>query len=270
MRIVFAVQGPWGQRIADHLRSSAPPDWQITVWKGPTALPIIVDDPEEFVPDYLAPAELLVVLPESAGMTDLAPDLAQRCGAQAVLLGIDKRPWAPRGLVRQVRQRLERAGIACAAPIPFCSLAPSPRQHPLIRAFAERFGRPELSCTVQNGSAQGGRIDTCHIIRETPCGNTRYIVQHLSGTPLDQAEEQAGLLHHYYPCWGGMETDPVHSASGQAAQHRHQNGPNHQPTQPGTATQGASDHSPLHVAATMAQKSVARAIQQGEPEEENQ
>ena len=256
MHILLAIQGPWGQRIADHLGDSAPPDWQIAVWQGPTALPLNVDDPEEFLPDRLETAELLVVLPESAGLTDLAPDLALRCGAQAVLLGIDKRRWAPRGLVRQVRQRMERADIACAAPIPFCSLAPNSRQHPLIRAFAERFGRPELRCIIQNGAAQGGRIEACHIIRETPCGNTRYIVQHLPGTPRDHAAEQAGLLHHYYPCWGGMETDPVQSAGGQVTPSKRQRDSNH------------ADHSPLHIAATMAQKSVARAIQNTEPEGE--
>jgi len=253
VRLLIATQGQWGQRIADHLHASAPSDWQVAVWQGPTALPIIVDDPDEFLPDDLDTADLLLVLPESAGMTDLAPDLAQHCSAQAVLLGIDKRPWAPRGLVRQVRQRLERAGIACAAPIPFCSLAPNSRHHPLIRAFAERYGRPKLTCT-----AQDGHIAACHVIRETPCGNTRYIVQHLPGTPIDQAIEQAGLLHHYYPCWGGMETDPVQSAGGQVAHSKRQPDVNH------------TDHSPLHIAATMAQKSVARAIQDMESEGETE
>ena len=165
MRILVVIQGQWGRRIADHLRASAPPGWQIAVWQGPAALPTIVDDPEEFVPDRLPLAELLIVLPESAGLTDLAPDLAQRCAAQAVLLGIDKRHWAPRGLVRQVRQRLERAGVACTTPIPFCSLIPAPRQHPLIRAFAERYGRPELRCTCSDG-----HVDACDIVREFATG----------------------------------------------------------------------------------------------------
>jgi hypothetical protein len=173
------------------------------------------------------------------------------------LLGIDKRPWAPRGLVRQVRQRLERAGIDCAAPIPFCSLAPSPRQHALIQAFAKRYGRPELRCTI-HGRFPNARIEACHIIRETPCGNTRYIVQHLPGTPIEQAEEQAGLLHHYYPCWGGMAGDPVQSAGNQGTHPGRQGNSKH------------TDHSPLHIAATMAQKSVARAIPNMESEKENQ
>jgi hypothetical protein len=262
VRILLGIQGQWGRRIANHLHDSAPTDWQIAIWQGPTALPLIVDDPEEFLPDQLEPADLLVVLPESAGLTDLAPDLALRCSAQAVLLGIDKRPWAPRGLVRQVRQRLAQADIACAAPIPFCSLNPSPRQHPLIRAFAERFGRPELRCSIQNGSTRPGHIAACQIIRETPCGNTRYIVEHLPGTLKDQAVEQAGLLHHYYPCWGGMETDPVQSAGGGQAF------PTRNRPDSGQADHNPPDHSPLHIAATLAQKSVARAIQNVEPEGE--
>jgi hypothetical protein len=270
VRILLALQGQWGRRIADHLQESAPPEWQIAVWQGPAALPLIVDDPEEFLPPSLEQAELLVVLPESAGLTDLASDLALRCHAQAVLIGIDKRPWAPPGLVRQVRRRLERVGVASAAPIPFCSLAPSPRQHPLIRTFAEHFGRPELRCIVRqraedgvSSGANGGYIEACHIVRETPCGNTRYIVQHLPGTPRDRAVEQAGLLHHYYPCWGGMETDPVQSASGPSATGRKQRAPQR-------TDRGPADHSPLHVAATMAQKSVARALENTEPNGETE
>jgi thymidylate synthase len=253
VHILIAVQGQWGQRIADHLRASAPPGWQIAVWQGPTALPIIVDDPEEFVPDQLAPADLLVVLPESAGLTDLAPDLAQRCGAKAVLLGIDKRPWAPQGLVRQVQRRLEQRGIAYAAPVPFCALSPSSRQHPLVRAFAEHYGRPELECEVKDG-----QITSCRVLRETPCGNTRYVAQRLAGTPVDQAVEQAGLLHHYYPCWGSMGADPVQTAGDHAAR----------PPRQGSTGAGAPDHSPLHIAATMAQKSVARALRTSETEGE--
>jgi hypothetical protein len=77
------------------------------------------------------------------------------------------------------------------------------------------------------------------------------VVEHLAGVPRDQAVEQAGLLHHYYPCWGGMETDPVQSAGDQ-----------------GDAAH--ADHSPLHVAATMAQRSIARALKDTEPEGETE
>jgi thymidylate synthase len=264
VRILLVQQGQWGQRIAEHVSAYAPKDWQPVAWQGPTVLPVVIDDPEDLIPDRLPDTELLIVLTESPGLTDLAPDLAQRCAAEAVIVAIDKRPWAPRGLVRQVRQRLDQAGIAFAAPMPFCSLVPSSRQHPLIQAFAERFGRPELAC-----SSDQGRIGSCNVIRETPCGNTRYIAERLTGVHVDQAVEQAGLLHHYYPCWGGMETDPVQSAGGQAT-HSKRSGPNaHSAGTPSLSDHRAPDHSPLHIAATLAQRSVAHAIQQIEPNGEH-
>jgi thymidylate synthase len=209
-----------------HLAASAPPDWEIYTWQGPTSLPRVLDDPEDFVPDGLPHADLLLVLTESPGMTDLAPDLAQLCGAEAVIVPVDRRSWAPAGLMRQVRQRLERLGIGGTLPMPFCALVPKLEQHPLIHEFARRYGRPELMCTMRNG-----QIASCEVLREAPCGNTRYIAGHLPGVSSDNAAEQAGLLHHYYPCWGGMETDPVHGT-----------------------------HTLLHIAATMAQRSIERAL----------
>lgn len=241
MRILIVTappewSGQWGQRIAAHLRASAPPDWQIVEppeWPalaelGQSALSVMMDEPEDVLPENLPRADLLLVLTESAAMTDLTSDLAKLCEAQAVIVPVDRRSWAPPGLIGQVRRRLQVKGISSAWPMPFCALAPHPGQHPFIQEFARRYGRPELTCAIQNGS-----IASCQIVRETPCGNTRYIVSHLVGVEIDQAAEQCGLLHHYYPCWGGMETDPVHDT-----------------------------HTLLHIAATIAQKSIQRALRE--------
>jgi hypothetical protein len=240
VRLLVVVQGQWGQRIVDHVRQTAPPDWEVSVWQGPIAVPSPLDDPagflsecmEESAPSGMPQADLLLVLTESAGMTDLAPDLARLCCAGAVIVPVDRRPWAPPGLARQVRQRLEGMGVACALPMPFCSLTPAEGQHPLIREFAQRYGRPEVRCAVEGGSVDPRRVTACQVIREAPCGNTRYVASRLAGTPVDQAVEQAGLLHHYYPCWGGMDGDPVHNT-----------------------------HTLLHIAATMSQKAVERALE---------
>jgi hypothetical protein len=143
--------------------------------------------------------------------------------------------------------------------MPFCSLTPGEGQHPLIRQFAQRYGRPEVRCTVDDGCTQPHgstdpphppgwsdvpirthpsgcthppRIVACQVVREAPCGNTRYVASHLAGTAVDRAVEQAGLLHHYYPCWGGMDADPVHNT-----------------------------HTLLHIAATMSRKAVERALE---------
>jgi hypothetical protein len=227
VQILVVTQGEWGERILVHLLQTAPSDWDISSWAGPAALPVVLDEPKAFLPRTLPQTDLLLVLTESAGMTDLTPDIAELCGAQAVILPVDKRTWARPGLARQVRRRLAQMGIGFAMPMPFCTLAPRQDQHELIHRFARRYGRPELECAVHNGT-----VGFCEIIRETPCGNTRYIVEHLEGVAVEKAAEQAGLLHHYYPCWGGMAVDPV---------------------------QGT--HTCLHIAATIAQKSVARALE---------
>jgi thymidylate synthase len=240
VRLLIVVTGQWGQRIADHVRQTAPPDWEVCAWQGPTTIPAPLDDPAGFLHEYLQEsltaglpqADLLLVLTESAGMTDLAPDLAHLCRASAVLVPVDRRPWAPPGLVRQVRQRLQGMGIACALPTPFCSLTPGEDQHPLIHDFGTRYGRPKVQCAIEErGCIHPQRIAACHAVREAPCGNTRYVASHLAGTAVDRAVEQAGLLQHYYPCWGGMDADPVHNT-----------------------------HTLLHIAATMSQKAVERAL----------
>lgn len=222
----MAIQGEWGKRIARQLASSAPTCWALRWWSAPPVLPPILDEPEEFLPRELPEADLLLVLTESPGLTDLAPDLASMCGAQAAIVAVDRRSCAQPGLRRQVQLRLEALGVACAFAMPFCSLAPSPTQDPTIRAFAERYGRPELSCRVRDG-----RIVGCTVVRQAPCGNTQYVAEQLVGVAVADAEERAGLLHHYYPCWGGMEADPV-----------------------------TGEHALLHIAATLAQRAVARTL----------
>lgn len=230
MRILVVRQGKWGERIAGHLQADAPAGWEYVLWSAPPYLPAVIDEPRDYLPAVLPAADLLLALTEGAGLTDLVPDLARLCGAAAVILPVDRRSWALPGLRRQVRERLAAAGVAVAMPMPFCSLAPTAEQHPLIVTFGRRYGRPELVCTTRDG-----HVAACDVRREAPCGSTRHIAAHLPGVPLDKAAEQAGLLHHYYPCWGGMEVDPVHGS-----------------------------HTLLHLAATMAQKSVERTLKRVE------
>jgi hypothetical protein len=224
--ILIVTQGEWGERIAAHLTGTAPDCWSFSSWRGPSHLPAVLDEPELYLPEALPQVDLLLVLTESRGMTDLSPDIAALCGAQAAIVAVDRRAAAPAGLRRQVEERFEAMGVGCSLPMPFCSLAPSARQHPLVHAFAECYGRAEVICTTKDGC-----IATCQVVRETPCGNTRYIAERLAGTAVDEAAERAGLLHHYYPCWGGMGGDPVHGG-----------------------------HTLLHIAARMAQQAVERSL----------
>jgi hypothetical protein len=149
------------------------------------------------------------------------------CGAEAVILPVDRYSWLPVGLAGQIARRCRDRGLGFASPSPFCSLSSRLDGHPLINAFAARFGSPELRCEVA-----GGRVVSVALDREAPCGNTRFVAEKLVGVSVEDAAERAGLLHHYYPCLAGME---------EAA---------------------SNSHTILHRAAKMAGAAVSRALNQ--------
>lgn len=202
MRIYAAIQGEYGQRIVDNLIEHGPQDWEVLVWEAPRFLPIIVDDPEEFLPEDPPRADLILSLVENRSASELIPDLAVVAGAQAVIAPVDNRAWLPRGMMRQIGHRLAAESISSAFPVPFCSLEVEPGQHPLIQEFATHFGRPKLEIEVDSD-----RIARVDILREAPCGSTRLVAQRLIGIPIEDAEEQAGLAHHHHPCLASMAMD---------------------------------------------------------------
>jgi hypothetical protein len=202
MRIYAVVQGEYGQRIVDNIKEHGPESWDVLVWKAPQSLPIIVDDPEDFLPQDPPHVGLILSLVEGRSASELIPDIAKLAGAQAVIAPVDNRAWLPRGMMRQVEHRLAIESISSALPTPFCSLEVQPGQHPLIQEFATHFGRPKLEIEVENG-----RIARVHILREAPCGSTHLVAQRLRGIPIEKAEEEAGLAHHHYPCLASMGMD---------------------------------------------------------------
>ena len=217
MRILTLITGEYGQRHVDNLKQHAPRDWVILVWQTPRVLPPILDYPEDYLPDSFPPADLILSLAEVRGVAEMIPDIARMAGAQAVIAPIDNQAWLPIGLARQLRGWLERIGVACVTPMPFCSLTETHfnalrlRQsydHPLIREFARHFGRPAFEAVVDEQTRQ---ITEVNIRRDACCGCARFVAEKLAGTPVDDAVEQAGLHHHHYPCQASMGIDPLYS-----------------------------------------------------------
>jgi hypothetical protein len=214
MRVLAIISGEYGQRHVDNLRANGPIEWQIEVWQAPTALPPIVDYPEDFLPDELPPADLILSFAEHKGVAELLPEVARMTGAQAVIAAVDNETWLPRGLARQLCGWLEDIGVACATPKPLCSLTETHygvgrRQqieydNALIAEFAKRFGRPDLRIAVD---PQTRTIVSVDVVRDAVCGCARHVAQGLIGVSVDDAEQQAGLLHHHYPCLASMGID---------------------------------------------------------------
>jgi hypothetical protein len=210
--ILAVTQGLWGRRIAANVQDHAPAGWAVSTWSAPSRLPQVIDDPDEFVPDDLPQADLLLALGEVPGFGQLLPELVRRSGARSVIVAIDHTSAVPAGLEAQIRRWLEELGAAVVFPKPLCTLTETSTgahrrvtafDDPLIRRFASVFGRPSLRLTVQ-----GGRVAKAEVARDSACGCARHIAENLPGTPVDEAIEKAGMLHHHFPCLASMTQDP--------------------------------------------------------------
>ena len=73
MRILAVVQGHYGQRMVDNIQQRGPDHWELETFRPPPALPIIVDDPEDFLPPALPQAELALTLIENPTTAQLIP-----------------------------------------------------------------------------------------------------------------------------------------------------------------------------------------------------
>lgn len=214
MRILAIISGDYGQRHVDNIRAHAPEHWSIEVWQAPSALPLIVDYPEDYIPGTLPQADLLLALHEHKGVAELIPEVAEMTGVQAVIAPIDNLAWLPTGLANQLRGWLERIGVVSVFPKPLCSLTEThynvrryreAYEQPLIGEFARHFGQPDLALTVDPASRV---ITEAAVARDACCGCARYVADKLVGVSADEAELQAGLAHHHFPCLASMVKDP--------------------------------------------------------------
>ncbi|MGA9191327.1 MAG: DUF166 family protein [Anaerolineales bacterium] len=209
-RLLALTQGLWGERIVANLRVESP-DWEVNAWSAPPAMPLVVDDPDEFLPDTLPQVDLLLALGDTPGLVQLVPDAVRMSGAKAVLAPIDRETALPDGLAHQLKGWLADMGVPAVFPKPFCSLTQdsinfpplvTTYDDPLIQRFAARFGRPQVEIEVADG-----RVSRVVIIRQAACGCTQSIAESLPGVPVADAPEAAALMHHHYPCLASMNID---------------------------------------------------------------
>jgi hypothetical protein len=214
MRILVIVNSDYGTRHLDNITQFAPPDWIINHWRAPVFFPLVIDYPEEFLPKELPPSDLILSLAEHKGVAELIPDIAKMTEAKAVVVAVDNENCLPRGLARQLRGWLEKMNVACATPKPLCSLTETDywltrrtrleHHSPQIAEFARYFGKPEFMITVDREKRM---ITSVEVKRDAVCGCARFVAQKLVGLSVDQAEFEAGLAHHHYPCLASMGID---------------------------------------------------------------
>lgn len=213
MRILVITQGEYGKRMVQNLRTHAPQGWTIEEWSPPGNLPLVMDYPEEYLPDALLPVDVILSLGENPGVAELIPEIARRTGARAAIVPIDRAEWMPKGLARQLERWLEEIGVVAVFPKPLCSLTEThynvgrhrvEYHNDLIAEFARFFGRPRFTLTVDPVNKL---IVEAQVERDAVCGCAHHVAAGLMGVKVDDAEFQAGMLHHHYPCLAAMGID---------------------------------------------------------------
>ncbi len=217
MKLLILVQGVYGRRIADHIKEKRPGDWAVNMWEVPAVTEAIVDEPEQYLPESLPPADLVLHLAETPQAAQLLPAVVKRTGARGVVASIDSSAWIPLGLRNQLRRELGRQGVAVVFPEPLCSIDEESagfyevNRHPytseVISAFARRFGKPELILELDDR----GRIAGAEVKRSAPCGSTEYTVKRIIGMEARSAVPTAGLMCLHYPCLASMQFEKTDS-----------------------------------------------------------
>jgi len=204
LRILLVIQGDNGMRYVEAIKSYGPSDWVVEHYAFPAKLSLDVDDDwDDILPPDLPQYDLMLILHEDPVVVEMVPDLAKMTGAKAVIAPIENKAHLPSGLARQVAKKLAKKGIEMIHPLVFCSITEDDSSNPYIKAFASCFGRPKVEITLEKDKVGGVKV-----LRDAPCGNTRYVAQHLVGVPVKNAVEQSGLMHHAHPCTTTMTMDP--------------------------------------------------------------
>jgi hypothetical protein len=213
MRILIITQGEYGKRMLQNIRRHAPAAWVVEGWQAPSNLPLVMDYPEDYLPETLPPADLILSLGENPAVAELVPEIAKRVGARAVIAPVDRPEWLPAGLVRQLHKWLQDIGVSAVFPKPLCSLTEThynvgrhrvEYHNDLIAEFARYFGRPRFAITVD---AETRTIAEARAERDAVCGCARYVAAGLKGVAVHEAEFETGMLHHHYPCLAAMGID---------------------------------------------------------------
>jgi hypothetical protein len=201
MRIFAVTQGEYGDRIVRNIKRNSPSHWLVEKYTVPRNLPIIIDEPNDFLPKNPPMVDLLIPLSESPSLAQLIPDFAKITKTRAVIVPIDNHNWVPSGMRNQIIKELDKSNLPHVFPKPFCTLEPK-TENAIINSFARFFGKPELKITVENKI-----IKKVEVLRGAPCGCSNFVAEKLVGVSEDNAVLQSGIFFHNYPCLASMEWD---------------------------------------------------------------
>jgi len=198
---IICTPSRYTERVRDYLQEQQP-GGVAGYHAAPANLPLMLDDPEEFMPPGLGQGEVVIAINIHPDLLVEVPHAVKGKNTKALIAPLEDPTWIRPGLQRQVTQACAGAGIESAFPKPFCSLVPAT---PAVLEFSRlyRVGRPEFEISLEEGV-----VAAVQVKRGSPCGLTEFVAEGLVGLKDDGSlVEQAGVLHHSYPCMASMAMD---------------------------------------------------------------
>ncbi len=202
MKILVFYDGDFGKRFLENIAGNAPHGWEVKGYHYTRKIPPAAEELDDYLPAGLPAADLLLAVQEHPVVAELIPLFIKEVGARAVIAPIDSKVYLTSGLARQLKKKLEKEGVEFLSPMTFCTLSEKSSQNELIQEFVKHFGRPKVEIEVA-----AEKVAKVTVIRDAPCGNTRYVALHLSGTHWKDAVERSGIIHHNHPCMASMAMD---------------------------------------------------------------
>ncbi|MBM4339115.1 MAG: hypothetical protein FJ110_06195 [Deltaproteobacteria bacterium] len=203
MKVLILYQGDYGKRFWDNISQHGPAAWEVKGFHYTKKIPTFVEELSDYLPQGLPSCDLLISVQEHPVVAEMIPLFIKQIGARAVIAPVDNKVHLSTGLARQLKKKLEQAGVEFLHPMTFCTLSEKMTKNDLILEFLKYFGRPEVDIELENE-----KVKEVRVIRDAPCGNTRYVAEHLIGTHMKDAVESSGILHHNHPCMATMVMDP--------------------------------------------------------------
>ncbi len=197
---VFHTEGHFWRRLVEHLQAQG---GQVTASQVPHQLPLMVDEPRDFLPAGTGAAAISIAVNIHHDLLLELPYLMAEQGGRALIAPREDPAWIRPGLIMQVEKAAEKLGIESAFPEPFCSLQPTT---PVISEFCDQYrvGQPHFELTISDNV-----VTEVRVIREAPCGLTQWAVEQFVGVEVGEALlEKAKVLHHGRPCLATMTMLP--------------------------------------------------------------
>jgi hypothetical protein len=148
------------------------------ILKVPAILPVMVDDPHEFLPETVPDHDVLVAVGVNEEV--LLAFLETHPVARGVVVPIEGSSWISPYVIGAISKICNKNGIEYAFPKPFCSFDPETE---VLKAFRREFriGKPDIEYEIQNDTITGTTV-RC----SAPCGATYFTARRLEGRRLDE------------------------------------------------------------------------------------